>query len=1324
MSVADRSFSVASTSVEPQSFNDLSLRVIRPFIPETTTASLGDVRKKHSGLLGLQSRFYDSVLKQQMGAQSSYGDTDMMDIDQEFDSQASRSSSASAVAAIPRQNSQLRLNPRAFYVETRMRLNLMRIVHEDEGQVGLVPDAFIDDLLDLDDNDFLACQGLLVEIFRSDLVVSPENAGHIIERLGMFVSRFEYQSCEVAITTCLDVIDGLHQTWLQDTQDLSDAVGDLYNHMVKVCLPKNGLSPRAQISLSRLLLTLMRTDPDYGTKQGMNSCRTTLLFILKDSAIPVKCYIGDRIAGIFELYILKLHDEVFVDVLDSLPSDPHDLAGIAFRLLALSKLACRWSTLLRRCTYHIFETPGKIGHSLEYATRCLADISTTLKLPSPKELFSLFSRQLLYTWLESDTVEDIPYSIFGFTDLADLLRSAQAEATGFMIMRGQEAECADLARRIGVSEVELIKTNFATATAYSMIYGDSSSSGEPSSAGEDFIQKKLGQKALSEARFANFADIVSAFFDLIDQDSPIEKAFMKQRDLTHAGNIMKMMKDFSHSPAQLPPNQQPIFKARFLIIEIRRLCEGTVFDFRDMWSPSIVVFITRKLLDTVKRALGSLHACSVLRKIRILICFAGKVALESYALEMLLNALRTFIVNAECADDALGVSQYLLTEGSQYLTQAPSFLAGYALSTLASLRVFLESSQASTTQESQFKATMSKAQKFHEWFTGYLDTYSSPVFKSENQAKAFKSITNSAAHIRSSGNAEKGTAESKLLLDILHDSTSKDQLLDEPSRRLALGLLCNDFTIPVHCLDDVINSDELAVEYASEVWKSCKNLHLSQSYLSWAGRVVGRAFAASGVIPDDVLRETRLDQYQKIAPDSNGSEMGLLSLLQDLTSDPDSVTAGLAEAALRKAVSQAVFQEDEPLIYACRRSLRESLFSTSQWNEYRSPPSENIDIALPKAVHAVWSDDVASHTWLAHLSVHLAQSVPQSIILSVLPSILFKVKGFAEQAFPFVVHLVLLFQLEQQQTVKRSLSGALKGWLSSTDPASKDNLKLLLNTLLYLRTQEYPKETSIADRANWLEIDYAQASSAASSCGMYKSALLFVELLSPEAGRSSRRSSAVREGDMNDTLLRIFENLDDPDAYYGLPEEASLSSILARAEYENEGTKSLAFRGAQYDSNLRLRRNAAESDAQAMVKALNTLGLSGLSHSLLQTQQSIGAATSSLESTFSTARRLETWHLPAPVASDHHSVTVYKSLQSMHQATDASVVRANVYDGFQKLTESLTGQGLNATSLRKKLGALASLSELDVLMNVADSAELNGLLDVFKSRGEWMNSGL
>lgn len=1322
LALAERSLTIAGDAVEPQAFVDSTLRFIRSCIPNLSTSSLTSFSCENPGLLRLLSNVCD-ILDQREARQNLDDQTDMMDIDQEFESQASRASIASSPALVPRLNMQLRVDARVFYADTRRRLSFIRIIQQDQGQVGILPDQYIDDLLALTDEELLSCQGLLIDLFQSDLVVSPDAALSVIERLGGIVSQFEYQGCEVALTACIEVINGTHNTWLQDTQDLGNSVGDLYNHFVKTYLPSNVFSPTVQICMVRLLLTLLQVQPEYGNNLDVQSCRTSLLYILSTGPMEVKYFISERIAGIFELYILKLHDEVFVDVLDSLPSDSENIVGIAFRLLVLSRLACRWPTLLRRCTYHIFETPGQIPDSVEYATRCLSDTAKELNLASPQELFHLFSRQLLYTWLESDSIDNVPFAVFGFACLPDLLWSAQAEALGLVVMRGQTNMSAELAHHLGTSELELIKRNFSTATAYSMFYGDAMG-GNNKGRGEAHIEIKLGNKLL-DARLLNFVDIVALFFDLIDQDNPIEKTFLKHRDLAYAGEIMKSIKGLSYAATQLPPNQQPMLKARLLITEIERLCEQTVVDYRSIWTPALVCLVARKLLNTVHPALGSLHACSVLRKVRILICLAGAVAVDSYTLEMLLDATRTFIVDPECADDALGISQYLLSEGAEYLSQVPSFVAGYALSTLASLRVFLESSQSSTTQEEQFKATMSKAQNFHNWFTKYLANYTSPVFKSAQQKASFMSITESAAHIRSSGNAEKGTSESKLLIDILRDAGAEDQLLNESSRKLALALLCNDFDVPAHSLNDVADTDEEAVNLAAQVWKSCETRDLGDSYLSWAGRVVGRSFSASGDIPEDVLRETQLARYEKIAPGSDASETGILHLLQELTSSTESMTAGLAEAALRRTISQALKKKDEPLIVACQQGLSEPLFLTCQWHDFRSPPSENPEVEVPKNGESIWTKEISSDRWLQELCVQLAQSVPQSIVLSALPPILARVKGFARKVFPFLVHLVLFFQLDHQQAAKRSLSDSLKRWLASTEPAARDDLKLLLNTILYLRTQEYPKESSIADRSHWLEIDYTQASAAAGHCGMYKTALLFAELVNSETSRSSWRSSAIREAtDINDTLLSIFENIDDPDAYYGLPEDASLAKVLSRAEYENEGHKSLAFRGAQYDSHLRQRKPASDDDAQALVKALNTLGLSGLSHSLLQTQQHIGATSSSVDTTFRTAQKLEMWNLPAPVDSDHHAVVIYRAFQSMYQATDPGLVRTTIYDGFQLTMQGLTGQGLNATTIRRRLGALASLTELDDLMNVSEPAELEAILDKFKTRHEWMRSGL
>ncbi|KAH8169718.1 phosphatidylinositol 3- and 4-kinase domain-containing protein [Sarocladium implicatum] len=1312
----------AFNSVEPDTFASLSLRLVRPVLPRLNTSQLELFCKEQFGMLRLLGQIYEALQEHDEKPTSS-SSAEVMDLDDEFESQASKSGTQLSQAPPPRRNIALRISSSSFYSDTRMRLGLLAVLQKDPSQSGLLPDSYVDQLVDLPDEELLRCQQLIVDVCRSDLTLSPMGMATLIERLGAVVSEPKYQCSEVALTTCIDALEGLHQIWLHDADQLSDMVGDLYNHFVKTCLTSNIFSPRTQTSLAQLILTIIKVDPDYSHKLGLDSCRTTLLRILTDGNVAVKFFLAKRISSVFEFSILMLHDEIFLEVLDSLPTDSENISGIALRMLVLHNLACSWPTLLRRCTYHIFEIPGKIPHSIPYATRCLDSIATTLRLGSPKELFGLFARQLLYTWLDEASLASIPFSIFGFESLGDLLQTAQAEAIGLMVMREQNLVDEKVTHHLGMSEKELLLHNFATALAYSMVFVAANSSQKGT--GEDEIKEKIGNSSFVTAVQVNFIDIIALLLDSIDQEEPVERVFSRHPDLAYAAEIMVKIKGLAHSSVILPPNQQPMFRPKYVIHELFRLCQWTEFQFEDLWTPATVVAIARQLINTVHPALGSLHACSVLRKLRILICLAGSVALESYPLEMLLTSVRTFIMDSECVDDALGISQYLVAEGSHYLADTPSFLAGYALSTLASLRVFLESSQASTTQESQFKATMDKAQNFHAWLSKYLTRYKSDAFDSEEQKVAFQAITRSASQIRASGNAEKDTPEAMLLLSILTDEAADARLLNDPSRHLALKLLCSDFTIPARNVQDVIESDEDAKAYSSALWTSCNAQQLSDSFLAWAGRVLGKAFASSGEIPDGVLKESNLSQLQGHALGVKSSELGILGLLQDLTANPDSRTAGLAEAALRTAVSQALIEDDTLLVDAFQRALDGPLFTASQWGSFHPIPSDARGNITPQQDDSIWHEPICAPDWVTKITAYMVHSVyEESIVLRAIAPVIAQVKGFAEKAFPFIVHLVLLFQLNQRQHLKLSLSDALKSWLVATESDSRENVKLLLNTILYLRAQALPEESSIADRLQWLDVDFAVAAAASARCGLHKTALLFSELVhGAETGRSSRRSSTSKVGLTDETLLAIFENIDDPDAYYGIPEQASLSTVLARVEHESEGTKSLAFRGAQYDSHLRLRRPDASFDGQALAGALNSLGLSGLSYSLLQHQPDTGNTAQSVESTFRTARKLEIWNLPAPAANDDHSVVMYKVFQNLSQAPDIESVKSALHDGLSRSLKALVNRSSSASVVRSRLSAMASLAELDALLDASSAVDSERILKAFDDHAQWMKSG-
>ncbi|KAK4232048.1 Serine/threonine-protein kinase tel1 [Podospora fimiseda] len=1323
--VIDDAFKVMLGAPQNDNLFELVLASSVPFIPSFADADLTALRRDRFHLLTFFSKFSTCLLERAQ-RESSGRAMDSMDLDDEFESQASQSSATSKAKTLPRRDVLLSYTPEAFYLETALRVHFLEAISQDEGQVGRVPDSVVDHLLTLETEQLLTCRTFMRELFTSDALASLDTATKMVEAVGGIISQEEFSCCEAALCACIDVMDGFISMWTDATLDISSMVGDIYHFLVKRSLPNNSLSPTAEIWFSNLLFHILEVKSAYAADLGLPSVRSTLLSIVKDGLMDVKYSVALKIPSIFGLYVLKTHDDICVDVVESLPTDPEDTEGIAYRLFVLAELACKWPTLLRRCIYHIFETPGeiKVTQSAKYATSCVKRISTCLKLSGPQELFKLFAPQLLYTWLYEHSIDDIPFGIFGFESLQELLVQGQTEAAAIMIMRGQDEEALNLARKLGLTPEKMVQGSFTKILAYSIAYDISGVNKADHVTGESRIKKILGREGFLENIYLNFADIIATFFNIFDQEDPIETAFRRDDRFAYAADIMDEIKKLGHLPTNLPPNQQPMFKAKYLQREIMHLCGRTQYAPEDIWSPALVVFVARQLLNTIHPALGPLHACSVLRKIRVLISMAGPQALTAYPLEMLLHSIRMFVVDPECADDALGVTQYLVIKGEDHLRKTPSFLAGYALSSLADLRVFLESSQSSTTQESQFRATKTKAQLFHSWFSKWLTNYDSKLFhENEAQKVAFRSIVRSAAQIRASGNAEKGTHESNLLMEILKDWSRDKQLLNEPARSGALSMLCGVFNSPPASLSDVVETDEDALGYGSVVWKSCASQQLSGEYLAWAGRVLGRSFAASGEVPQELLRESRLEEYRKLTTDNGSSEEGLLNLIQALTVSGDCFTAGLAEAALRTIYSDACCDEQHDLKEACEQSLSEALVLSSNWNPYRTPKSDHYDVDSPVASEVFSKKQLENPDWPKQLTTLLAQSVPESVTLKVLPPILTLVKGFAEQAFPFVIHLVLTYQLDKQQGIKRQISEALKEWLTCTSEAAKDNLKLLLNTILYLRTQVLPGESSIADRGHWLDVQMTGAAAAATHCGMFKVALLFAELAA-DSSRGSRRSSALRDiEDSSEILLEIFENIDDPDAYYGLSQDASLSTVLARLEYENDGSKSLAFRGAQYDSHLRSRDAASRKDGQALIKALSSFGLAGLSNSLLQTQQIVDGSSNSLDSTFTTARRLEIWNLPAPVATDNWAVTVYKAYQSMHQAPDIRTVRGVIHDGLRSTIRHLTSRGLNTSSMRHQLGVLAALAELDDILYVTDQSELQGTLSLFEKRSKWMMSG-
>ncbi|MCJ1380039.1 Serine/threonine-protein kinase tel1 [Xylographa soralifera] len=1256
------------------------------------------------------------------------GNQDLMEIDQDFDSQNSGTSKADFLTNDIEHEwlcSSTSVGARRVSLIARIcQESIDRAIDIGGDGATSVSIRHIEYLTSLPSDEFLACRVYLRKFLNSGVGIDNSAVLLLLEYLGnTILEPYEYERCEVAQGLCLDLMTSSAIVWLDNGDNvITDLGSNLYEWFIKVF--RHGIcSPHVHQCLSLLLQSVVKIRPDYARSLDLPSARTSLFQLLEEGTISVKFFVGRNISAIFGHFILKEHDAILEDIINSLPTVRDWTEGIALRLFVLAHLGSSWSTLLRRCIYAIFETAGQVSRSVLHAKFCLALMARALHLYSSQELFRLFAAQIIFTWLESQAINAIPHNIFGYDSLAALLTDIQDEATGQVVMRGREDEALQLATSLSTSYERLLEISFSKCAAY-CIARDAAipPNRDTKAAGADIrLRKLLGKDRYGALITKHFPEIMATFYGTMDREDHIVKGFQSHELL--AQNAYDEMISYGASTAVLPADQQPSFNARYLMDEISYLYSRSAYDIEDAWPPALYIFIFRHLLDSIHEALGSLHTCSIIRKVRILICVAGETALKDYALEMALHALRPFLVDTHCAEDSIGITRYLVIHGIEYLRTVPSFLTGLIVSTLAALRKFLHSPQESTTQESHFLATMFRAQDFHTWLGQFADDFTSSDLRNSAE-KSFKAIVHSARQLRATGNARKGTPESALLLELLKDRQADPILVAESSLNSILDLLCANFDVPTGFRDDILGADKQAAAFVDSLWSSCQHRTIESDYLLWVGRVLGRAYGGTGTIPKTMLREVQIDTLSVVesapqhAMESNSRRMILHHLSRILLTDSQR-DIGLAERTLQIIVSKA---QGTDLLADCEQSLPSSLITATFWGSFSYPKTISRDRDTPKPLQEalILEDHGNFREWVRTLCVSFVSLDPKDKLLSELKPVLLAVGKLPEQLCPYIIHLVLLREADKQQKVKQILSYALGQLFSNSTNAMIPHFKLILHAILYLRTQALPQENTQADRSQWLDLNYEQAATTAVKCHMYKTALLFLEIGFSETIKNSksRRASNLKPALPKTLLLQIFRNLDDKDSFYGIRQPSNLSAMMEQLEFENSGFKSLSFRSADYDSQVRRSRIAEEDTEYGITTILDTLDLNSLSQSMISNSTRSGTFTA--EAMLRTARKLERWDIPAPATPASTGSIIFKAFQDIHNATSYSEITTAINLGFQSTLRSMISTKLGVSTIHEALSCLAILTEME---DVVFSQGVNQVQEVwakFETRNQWM----
>ncbi|KAJ5213354.1 hypothetical protein N7449_000523 [Penicillium cf. viridicatum] len=1249
-------------------------------------------------------------------------DEDPMDLDDRFMAETPVATDET-ILTLNRNSLSVFLDPVAYQRYVTIQLSIFLRTQADSDS-----SAVVEYLTGLDEADILAAQAILPEIFQLCSKSEPSEQLSILEDLGeKCLQSYEMERCEASHCVCIRMMTSFVDSWTNGPDDtLKESAMDLYNWFMEVLLTRKRAAPKVYIALAELIQGVIGTCPSYGNEQSLPSPRTSLFTILREGGVQVKFSIAKFIPALFERFLLKDHDAIFDDVLESLPRDPEWIEGIAVRLFVLSQLASRWHTLLRRSIYHLFETPAQVPLSLWYAERCMISVSQTLGLEDAKELFRLFSSQILYTWTETQSIMSMPFSIFGYDSLQNMLVDVKDEIVGQMMMRAKEQETIELAKHLQIPHLELLATSFHKAEAYSIARDISTPPGQGSQPKgvEIRLRKLLGTDQFVTQIESQFPLIIATFFKSLDYYDQIERAFSKRQNFGYALDIQAQIINKSTSQNSLPANQQPSFRARYLLDEIEFLCRRTGFEFESIWTPSLVSFVCRSLLESIHPALGSLHACSVIRKIRILACVAGPIILQDYPLEMTLSSLRPFLGDIHCSEDALGVFWYLLEAGKPYLQVAPGFTAGIAVSTLVTLRRISSSLPENTTQESQFRIVQSNAKRFYQWLVELLRELRSSDWDAETK-KSFDRLVSLAEKFSTSEGSSGGQLGKDLVFEVLKDRDSVNSLLSKPVADLVLSLLCPEFEQTSDTGNWVSTEEVDPASHVVSLWHTLQTSNGGPQYRLWAARVIGRSFAATGKIDQLLLREQDLSLFQ--APETSlpsdifcHSKARILRVLCDMLHVQRHFEAGLVERTLQLIVSDIAHYPD---FQGCSEVIPESLMKALIWNPYTCPAVLLSNSEQERCENAATSaSGLSVADWARSVSLFLSNAALEDPVIGSLRKVLNVTPGLAVQLLPYVVHDVLLSERDdkgERGKVREEISAAFQQVLSEAGEETLPHTQLVINCILYLRNQPVPDESTIVQRDKWLDIDFGEASLAAHRCGLHKTSLLFLEIQTSRVVATSRRSSVVKYEPPPVLLHDVFKNIDDPDLFYGIQQSSSLNSVMERLEYESSGFKNLLFQSAKYDSEIQMSDN---TESYGVLKALNATNLQGIANTMLSASSSANDAPVAFNSMLQAATSLQKWDIPVSPLDSSPSATVFRTFQSLNTSGSLLEVTGSIESGLLTTLGSLLKTSGSAIQLRSSMRTLGIMTEISDTLHSACSEDMEEGWQNIMARSSWLKT--
>ncbi|QSL66723.1 hypothetical protein MERGE_001109 [Pneumocystis wakefieldiae] len=1109
--------------------------------------------------------------------------------------------------------------------------------------------------------------------------MTEDDISEILENFAKtYLTQYEFERSDVILMVSTDLLRVIVKKWLasENNSSLRKVFGKILEWILKITLENCLASFYARIQVLKLLNSIYNISKDYGLSlKSLNIAPNEIfLRLLKDRDLGILYSAVMLIKFIFQEYDPIEHSRVYFDIISQLEIKEEKFEKIALRALFLSNILVVSEYVRKAAFYNLIEL-GKLDSIALFVLKCLQWSCKILSLKSELSLFNAYRSQVIWSWLDFEgKLDNFPFKVLNFSSNINFYSLNFDEIIPQLILFGKNEYLVEISNLIQVSLKKGIRDAFHKIVGYVLLsYNEKNM--DSTLILDSFCKNYLDNEEFMYLLRSKFPMILSVLFGSMKDEMLISKIFC-QFDLKNEAINFDEISDFGISDNFLPEPSRPFYKVECILKSIWDLCKYSdmpVYKLNDVY---IIVYIFRYLMLHCQLGTSLSEKCLQLRKFRVFMCLLDRNLIHGYILKVLLQGLLEYLCFPECFIDVSGMLRYLLMCGYRchdFSTIQSTVFLNVIMSLIRYGAINIKSNY--------FNSII--INRLFVWIIEYCDLIAKIQELSSISffLKSYYKVIICSEEFLSTKSQNIITLSESLLNNV--------EFFDQNSALILLEVLQKDSRVLLFESDEFISIKKI-------LFSICDMSKISLSLLHYGARVLGQWYVRNKIINKaiyfELMNKEELSSFKLRT--SKDPRFDILSTVFSLLNKSDHTILIIVEKTLRNIFKKISLEMFDELVGYKYRDIATIYIS----NMFALEKNQSLEHFFEEFNEYYWKDKtILFSDWLKFLLLTILYNFNDDFVFGCLGDLVEHVTGFSEKIFIFSVDYLLLNKdIGESINIIKVLNKIVNFVFSQyEDTFYRPHICLMIEMILYLRSQPSEIHYSGFDLNFRLEINYFNAALAAASCQFWETSLLFICI-------HWTANDSIIDDEMLKLLSVVYKKINDPDSFYGIPYAVSLENILSRHKFEGNGWKSLFLHGAALENDYRMSSSMTKNEhVLGVMEAFDMLGFrsfSRMNFSYFRNNVTVGF----LKDQYSSSWRLEQWDLPCAPLSSSLDHVIYNILQLVNKDVEQNIF-FNILDiGYSMMVDFEKYPVLSD----KRTTGLIMLTEIEEIFSCSSFSDL------------------